>query len=75
MYRISILIRRQVVNQVSDMHERLSFYEDADYCCCPLVVDHKGGTMVKLKRRFASVVFESVLEIHRASYTDLKIIR
>ena len=74
----SILIRREVIQQVGYLDERLSYHIDADYCkriwdagwevyylptATVIHFDHKGGTMVSFKRRFKSVV-----EFHRGSY-------
>ena len=74
----SIMIPRQVVEKVGELDRRLSYHVDADYCkriadagykCYYLPtatiihLDHKGGTMVSLRRRFRSLV-----EFHVGSY-------
>ena len=74
----SIMIPRKVVEEVGELDWRLSYHVDADYCkriadagySCyylPSVTvihfDHKGGTMVSLRRRFLSLV-----EFHLGSY-------
>lgn len=74
----SIMIRREVVQQVGYLDERLSYHVDADYCKRiwdagweiyylpePTVIhlDHRGGTLVNRIRRF-----KSILEFHRGSY-------
>jgi GT2 family glycosyltransferase len=74
----SIMIRREVINQIGYLDERLSYHIDADYCkriwdagwgiyylpsASVIHLNHKGGTMVTLMRRFQSVV-----EFHRGSY-------
>lgn len=74
----SIMIRREVVQQVGHLDERLSYHVDADYCtrirdagwqvyylpsAAVIHLAHKGGTMVNRARRFKSVV-----EFHRGSY-------
>ena len=74
----SIMIRRQVVDEVGDLDRRLSYHVDADYCkriadagykcyyfptAAVIHFDHKGGTMVNLRRRFRSLV-----EFHVGSY-------
>ena len=74
----SIMIPRQVVEQVGELDRRLSYHVDADYCkrianagysCYYLPTatvihfDHKGGTMVSVTRRF-----RSLFEFHVGSY-------
>jgi GT2 family glycosyltransferase len=74
----SIMLPRSVVEEVGDLDRRLSYHVDADYCkrisdagykCYYLPTatvihfDHKGGTMVSLRRRFRSLV-----EFHIGSY-------
>lgn len=74
----SMMMPRHVVDEVGELDRRLSYHVDADYCkriadagykCyyLPTAVivhlDHKGGTMVSLRRRFRSLV-----EFHVGSY-------
>jgi len=74
----SMMIPRGIVEKVGDLDHRLSYHVDADYCkriadagykCYYLPtatiihLDHKGGTMVNLRRRFRSLV-----EFHVGSY-------
>lgn len=74
----SIMIRREVVERVGGLDERLSYHVDADYCkriwdagwevyylpsATVIHFDHKGGTQVTRTRRFKSIV-----EFHRGSY-------
>ena len=74
----SVMIRREVINRVGYLDERLSYHVDADYCkriwdagwevyylptATVVHFAHKGGTMVTRKRRFKSIV-----EFHRGSY-------
>lgn len=74
----SLMIRREVIQQVGYLDERLSYHIDADYCkrmwdaglevyylpSAPVIhLAHQGGTMVTPSRRFKSVV-----EFHRGSY-------
>ena len=74
----SIMIPRRVIDEVGELDSRLSYHVDADYCkriadagykCYYLPAatvihfDHKGGTMVSLRRRFRSLV-----EFHIGSY-------
>ena len=74
----SVMIRREVVQAVGGLDERLSYHVDADYCkriwdagwevyylpaASVIHFNHKGGTMVSPRRRFQSVV-----EFHRGSY-------
>lgn len=74
----SIMIPRNVVDDVGDLDTRLSYHVDADYCkrldnagykcyylptATVIHLNHKGGTMVSRKRRFRSLV-----EFHVGSY-------
>jgi N-acetylglucosaminyl-diphospho-decaprenol L-rhamnosyltransferase len=74
----SIMIPRKVVEEVGELDRRLSYHVDADYCkriadagykcyylptATVIHLDHKGGTMVSLRRRFRSLV-----EFHVGSY-------
>jgi GT2 family glycosyltransferase len=74
----SIMIRREVIQQVGYLDERLSYHVDADYCkrirdagwevyylpsATVIHFDHNGGTMITRERRFRSVI-----EFHRGSY-------
>jgi N-acetylglucosaminyl-diphospho-decaprenol L-rhamnosyltransferase len=74
----AVMMPRKVVDEVGELDSRLSYHVDADYCkriadagySCyylPTAVivhlDHKGGTMVSLRRRFRSLV-----EFHVGSY-------
>ena len=74
----SVMMPRHVTDQVGGLDERLSYHVDADYCkriadlgyksyCLPTAavihLEHKGGTMVNLRRRFRSLV-----EFHVGSY-------
>jgi GT2 family glycosyltransferase len=74
----SMMIPRKVVAEIGELDRRLSYHVDADYCkriadagykCYYLPTatvihfDHKGGTMVSLRRRFRSLV-----EFHVGSY-------
>lgn len=74
----SIMIRREVIQQIGYLDERLSYHIDADYCkrmwdagwevyylpnATVIHFDHAGGTMVNRKRRLRSIV-----EFHRGSY-------
>ncbi len=74
----SIMIRREVVQQVGGLDGRLSYHVDADYCkrvwdagwgvfylptATVIHFDHQGGTMVSRRRRLKSIV-----EFHRGSY-------
>jgi N-acetylglucosaminyl-diphospho-decaprenol L-rhamnosyltransferase len=74
----SIMMPRQIVDEVGELDPRLSYHVDADYCkritdagylCYYLPsatiihLDHKGGTMVSLRRRFRSLA-----EFHIGSY-------
>jgi len=72
------MIPRKVVDEVGELDRRLSYHVDADYCkriadagyncyylptATVIHLDHKGGTMVSLRRRFRSLV-----EFHVGSY-------
>jgi N-acetylglucosaminyl-diphospho-decaprenol L-rhamnosyltransferase len=74
----SIMMPRKVVDEVGELDRRLSYHVDADYCkriadagykcyflptATIIHLDHKGGTMVSLRRRFRSLV-----EFHVGSY-------
>jgi N-acetylglucosaminyl-diphospho-decaprenol L-rhamnosyltransferase len=74
----SIMIPRHVVDEVGELDRRLSYHVDADYCkriadagyknyylptANVIHLDHKGGTMVSVRRRFRSLV-----EFHVGSY-------
>jgi hypothetical protein len=74
----SMMMRREVLRQVGNLDERLSYHVDADYCkrirdagwqvyylpgATVVHFDHNGGTMVTRERRFKSIV-----EFHRGSY-------
>jgi N-acetylglucosaminyl-diphospho-decaprenol L-rhamnosyltransferase len=74
----SMMIPREVIAKVGNLDERLSYHVDADYCkrisdagykcyylpkAAVIHLDHKGGTMVSLRRRFRSLV-----EFHVGSY-------
>jgi N-acetylglucosaminyl-diphospho-decaprenol L-rhamnosyltransferase len=74
----SIMIPRKVVAEIGELDRRLSYHVDADYCkriadagykcyylptATVIHLDHKGGTMVSLRRRFRSLV-----EFHVGSY-------
>ena len=74
----SVMMRREVVERVGGLDERLSYHVDADYCrriwdagyqvyylpaATVIHFDHKGGTMVTRRRRF-----KSIIEFHRGSY-------
>ena len=74
----SIMIPRKVVEEVGELDWRLSYHVDADYCkriadagyscyylpsATVIHFDHKGGTMVSLRRRFRSLI-----EFHLGSY-------
>jgi N-acetylglucosaminyl-diphospho-decaprenol L-rhamnosyltransferase len=74
----SIMMPRGVVDEVGELDRRLSYHVDADYCkriadagykcyflptATIIHLDHKGGTMVSLRRRFRSLV-----EFHVGSY-------
>lgn len=74
----AVMMPRKVVKQVGELDRRLSYHVDADYCkrisnagyqnyylpTAKIVhLDHKGGTMVSLRRRFRSLV-----EFHVGSY-------
>jgi GT2 family glycosyltransferase len=72
------MIPRRVIDEVGELDSRLSYHVDADYCkriadagykcyylpaAAVIHFDHKGGTMVSLRRRFRSLV-----EFHIGSY-------
>jgi GT2 family glycosyltransferase len=74
----SMMLPREVIDQVGELDRRLSYHVDADYCkriadagyqCfyLPAAViihlNHKGGTMVSFRRRFRSLI-----EFHLGSY-------
>src|SRR5579863_5422257 len=74
----SMMMPSKIVAEVGELDRRLSYHVDADYCqritdagykCYYLPtstvihLDHKGGTMVSLRRRFRSLV-----EFHVGSY-------
>ena len=74
----AMMLPRPVIDRVGGLDERLSYHVDADYCkrvadagyktyylptAAIIHLDHKGGTMVSLRRRFRSLV-----EFHRGSY-------
>jgi len=74
----AVMIPRHVVARVGGLDRRLSYHVDADYCrrianlgyksyylptAAIIHLDHKGGTMVSLRRRFRSIV-----EFHIGSY-------
>ena len=74
----AVMIPRSVVDRVGPLDRRLSYHVDADYCkriadagyksyylptATIIHLDHKGGTMVSLRRRFRSLV-----EFHIGSY-------
>jgi GT2 family glycosyltransferase len=78
----AVLIPRHVVDKVGGLDRRLSYHVDADYCkrianlgyksyylpaATIIHLDHKGGTMVNLRRRFRSLV-----EFHVGSYIYYK---
>ena len=74
----SVMIPRSVVDEVGELDRRLSYHVDADYCkrianagyhsyylptATVIHLDHRGGTMVSVRRRFRSLV-----EFHVGSY-------
>jgi len=74
----AVMIPRHIVDKVGGLDRRLSYHVDADYCkriadagyksyylptAAIIHLDHKGGTMVSLRRRFRSLV-----EFHVGSY-------
>jgi N-acetylglucosaminyl-diphospho-decaprenol L-rhamnosyltransferase len=78
----SLMLPRRVVDKVGELDNRLSYHVDADYCkrvadagykcyylpsATVIHLDHKGGTMVTLRRRFRSLV-----EFHVGSYIFYK---
>lgn len=74
----AVMIPRHIVEKVGRLDQRLSYHVDADYCkriadagyksyylptATIIHLDHKGGTMVSLRRRFRSLI-----EFHVGSY-------
>src|SRR3954453_1824031 len=74
----AVMVPRHIVDKVGELDRRLSYHVDADYCkriadigyksyylptAAIIPLDHKGGTMVSLQRRFRSLV-----EFHVGSY-------
>jgi GT2 family glycosyltransferase len=74
----AVMIPRHVIDKVGGLDRRLSYHVDADYCkriadigyksyylptATIMHLDHRGGTMVSLRRRFRSLV-----EFHLGSY-------
>jgi N-acetylglucosaminyl-diphospho-decaprenol L-rhamnosyltransferase len=74
----SVMIPRSVIDKVGELDRRLSYHVDADYCkriadagyhsyylptATVIHLDHRGGTMVSVRRRFRSLV-----EFHVGSY-------
>jgi GT2 family glycosyltransferase len=74
----AVMMPSKVVEEVGELDRRLSYHVDADYCkrisnagyhnyylpsATIIHLDHKGGTMVSLRRRFRSLV-----EFHVGSY-------
>jgi GT2 family glycosyltransferase len=74
----AVMIPRHIIDRVGGLDLRLSYHVDADYCkriadlgypsyylpTAEIIhLDHKGGTMVSLRRRFRSLV-----EFHVGSY-------
>jgi GT2 family glycosyltransferase len=74
----AVMIPRHVIEKVGKLDRRLSYHVDADYCkriadagyksyylptATIIHLDHKGGTMVSLRRRFRSLI-----EFHVGSY-------
>jgi N-acetylglucosaminyl-diphospho-decaprenol L-rhamnosyltransferase len=74
----AMMIPREVAAKVGDLDRRLSYHVDADYCkriadvgyksyylptATIVHLNHRGGTMVSLRRRIRSIV-----EFHRGSY-------
>lgn len=74
----SVVIRREVAEQVGGLDERLFYQSDADYCrriwdagwevyylpsASVVHLEHQGGSMSSWKRRFTGIV-----EFHRGSY-------
>ena len=74
----AVMIPRHIIDKVGGLDQRLSYHVDADYCrrisdigfksyyfpaATIIHLDHKGGTMVSLPRRFRSLV-----EFHVGSY-------
>src|SRR3954467_9150455 len=78
----AVMIPRHIVDKVGGLDRRLSYHVDADYCkriadagyksyylptATIIHLDHKGGTMVSLRRRFRSLV-----EFHVGSYISYR---
>lgn len=74
----SMMVPRHVMDEIGELDRRLSYHVDADYCkrmadagykcyylptATVIHLDHKGGTMVNLRRRLRSLV-----EFHVGSY-------
>jgi GT2 family glycosyltransferase len=74
----AVMIPRHIIERVGGLDRRLSYHVDADYCrrianlgyksyylptATIIHLEHKGGTMVSLRRRFRSLV-----EFHVGSY-------
>jgi GT2 family glycosyltransferase len=74
----AVMIPRHVIDKVGGLDRRLSYHVDADYCkriadtghksyylptATIIHLDHRGGTMVSLRRRFRSLI-----EFHVGSY-------
>lgn len=74
----SVMVRREVLRQVGGLDPRLTYHVDADHCAriwkagwdvyylpesVVVHLDHRGGTLVTLKRRF-----KAVIEFHRGSF-------
>jgi len=74
----SIMIRREVIEQVGSLDPRMNYHVDADHCAriCKagweiyylpeavvIHLDHRGGTLVSFKRRF-----KAVIEFHRCTW-------
>jgi N-acetylglucosaminyl-diphospho-decaprenol L-rhamnosyltransferase len=76
--RAAVMIPRHIIERVGGLDRRLSYHVDADYCrrianlgyksyylptATIIHLEHRGGTMVSLRRRFRSLV-----EFHVGSY-------
>ena len=74
----SVMVRREVLRQVGGLDPRLTYHVDADHCAriwkagwevyylpdsVVVHLDHRGGTLVNVKRRF-----KAVIEFHRGSF-------
>lgn len=74
----SVMVRREVLRQVGGLDPRLTYHVDADHCAriwkagwdvyylpesVVIHLDHRGGTLVTMKRRF-----KAVIEFHRGSF-------